>query len=134
MRCFNAALGLMARERRRYFRQPVEMPVTLYFGPELQVKTTATNLSEGGLALRYRGKLPTAAMSKVQFMIPGTPEFLEMKATLAWADDTGRAGIRFVGLSAKTCQLLERWLGEQMEKLDSWNPRSPDSNPTKTGV
>src|SRR5689334_23143907 len=27
MRCFSAAVGLMTRERRRYYRVPVEMPV-----------------------------------------------------------------------------------------------------------
>jgi DNA-binding response OmpR family regulator len=46
-RCFSAAIGLMSRERRRYFRQPVEMPVTLVFGEGQELKATATNLSEG---------------------------------------------------------------------------------------
>ena len=32
MRCFSAATNFMFRERRRYFRQPVEMPATLVFG------------------------------------------------------------------------------------------------------
>src|SRR5437870_3358721 len=29
MRCFNAALGFMYREQRRYFRHPVEMPIVI---------------------------------------------------------------------------------------------------------
>jgi hypothetical protein len=40
MRCFSAAINFMFRERRRYFRQPVEMPVTLVFGHK-EFKATA---------------------------------------------------------------------------------------------
>lgn len=56
-RCVGAALGFMERERRRYFRYPVEMPVVVAFGRQ-ELKLTAMNLSDGGLALRLRGKLP----------------------------------------------------------------------------
>ena len=47
MRCFNAALGFMYREQRRYFRHPVEMPIVISFGQGKELKTTATNLEEG---------------------------------------------------------------------------------------
>jgi CheY-like chemotaxis protein len=33
-RCFHAALSFMERERRRYFRQPVKMPVHVVVGTE----------------------------------------------------------------------------------------------------
>src|SRR5215467_3293557 len=56
-RCFGAALGFMARERRRYFRQKVDMPVILRLSNGQEVKATGTNLSEGGMAVRVRAKL-----------------------------------------------------------------------------
>src|SRR5258706_3692704 len=57
-RCFNAALNFMVRERRRYFRHPVEMAVRINLpeGPELS--GTTTNLSEGGMAIRVSGRIP----------------------------------------------------------------------------
>src|SRR5438105_5542627 len=58
MRCFTAAFGLMERERRRYFRVPVEMPAFLTFLKDPMLKATATNLSEGGMAASFPGKLP----------------------------------------------------------------------------
>src|ERR1700730_10715043 len=56
-RCFSAAINFMIRERRRYFRHPVEMPATLACGGGQKAKVTVTNLSEGGMAIFFRGQL-----------------------------------------------------------------------------
>ena len=41
-RCFNAALNFMVRERRRYFRHPVDMPlrISLPNSPEMTAAVT----------------------------------------------------------------------------------------------
>jgi CheY-like chemotaxis protein len=109
-RCFAAALGFMERERRRYFRHPVEMAAVVVFGCGQELKMTATNLSDGGMALRFRGKLPKGAVSKVCFTLPGGETSMEAKAEIAWVDGTGRAGLRFLELSLTSRQKLERWL------------------------
>jgi CheY-like chemotaxis protein len=116
MRCFSAAIGYMDRERRRYFSHPVEMPVTIFFGDRQEVKATATNISEGGMAILFGGKLPNANLSKVSFIIPGAATALECKAQFAWIDGTGRAGLRFAETAKNSREQLERWLTEQFEK------------------
>ena len=116
MRCFGAAVGFMVRERRRYFRYPVEMPVTVVFGEGQELKCTATNISDGGMAISFRGKIPRGGVSRVVFELPGTATPIEPKAQIAWADGTGRAGLRFTDI-AKSHQQLEQWLNEQFEKL-----------------
>jgi len=116
MRCFGAAVGFMVRERRRYFRYPVEMPVTVVFGEGQELKCTATNISDGGMAISFRGKIPRGGVSRVVFELPGTATPIEPKAQIAWADGTGRAGLRFTDV-AKSHQQLEQWLNEQFEKL-----------------
>jgi len=116
MRCFGAAVGFMVRERRRYFRYPVEMPVTVVFGEGQELKCTATNISDGGMAISFRGKIPRGGVSRVVFELPGTATPIEPKAQIAWADGTGRAGLRFTDV-AKSQQQLEQWLNEQFEKL-----------------
>jgi len=116
MRCFGAAVGFMVRERRRYFRYPVEMPVTVVFGEGQELKCTATNISDGGIAISFQGKIPKGGVSKVVFELPGTATPMEPKAQIAWADGTGRAGLRFTDL-AKSRQPLEQWLNEQFERL-----------------
>jgi len=120
MRCFSAALGFMERERRRYFRHAVEMPALLSIGDSQELKSTATNLSEGGMAIRFRGKLPRGRVSKVAFTLPGSEIYLEPKVELAWVDGAGHAGLRFVDLTKAGRKQLEEWLGVQpMESVHS---------------
>jgi response regulator RpfG family c-di-GMP phosphodiesterase len=115
-RCFNAALSFMARERRRYFRHAVEMQVKVLCGQNQELMATTTNVSEGGMAIRCRGKLPREASVIVQFTLPESNSTLELKAEVAWADDLGRAGIRFTEVPQSSQYQLEKWLTEQLEK------------------
>jgi DNA-binding response OmpR family regulator len=114
-RCFHAALGFMLRERRRYFRHAVKMPVTIALG-EKQIKASATNLSEGGIALLLHQALPKNAIARLQFTLPGTTISLDVDAEVAWADLKGAVGLRFPKLPAHTQEQLEGWLNNQMEK------------------
>ncbi len=108
-RCFSAALGLMVRERRRYFRVPVDMPLTFIFSEGGAVKSRASNLSEGGLAATLPAKFGSS-IKKVQFTLPGTNNSIETRAELAWADGSGKGGIRFLELPQISREHLERWL------------------------
>ncbi len=60
-RCFHAALSFMVRERRRYYRQPVKMLVTVVLG-EKELRATSTNISEGGIALICTRRFPRALL------------------------------------------------------------------------
>jgi DNA-binding response OmpR family regulator len=114
MRCFEAALNFMERERRRYFRHPVEMPVTIVFDHGQEMKATTSNLSEGGLALNLTGKLPDSRIAKVVFTLPGMTFPIDPKAENAWADGTGRVGIRFLDMAKSSKEQLEKWLSQQL--------------------
>ncbi len=115
-RCFNAAVNFMVRERRRYFRHPVEMPVriTPAHGPELTA--TSTNLSEGGMAVRCLAKAPKDAKVTVGFCLPCSASALELKAEVAWSDDTGHLGLRFVEVPQSSQYQLDKWLTQQMRE------------------
>jgi CheY-like chemotaxis protein len=115
IRCFNAALGFMERERRRYFRCLVKIPVTVQVAGSGEVKGIATNLSEGGMAIRLQTPIPKQAVSTIKFNLPGTRTLLEPKAEVAWADGSGRAGIRFTEFSDSARQQLEAWILRQLE-------------------
>jgi DNA-binding response OmpR family regulator len=117
-RCFHAALGFMLRERRRYFRHAVKMPITIALG-EKQIKASATNISEGGIAVLVHQALPKNAVARVQFTLPGTSIALDVDAEVAWADLKGAVGLRFPKLPPHTQEQLEGWLNRQMEKEGS---------------
>lgn len=114
-RCFNAALSFMVRESRRYFRHPVEMPVKLSLPEGLDLSATTTNVSEGGMAIRFSGKLPNEAEAQLHFTLPGSNTSLELRAKIAWVDGAGHAGIRFVGVPQSSQFQLEKWLTERLQ-------------------
>jgi len=113
-RCFNAALNFMVRERRRYFRHPVEMAVRMSLPEGNEVNVTTTNVSEGGMAIRLAGKVPKNVVVQVQFILPESNTSLEVKGNVAWADGTGNAGIKFVELPQSSQYQLEQWLGDRL--------------------
>ncbi|MFZ0199457.1 MAG: response regulator [Candidatus Sulfotelmatobacter sp.] len=114
-RCLNAALNFMLRERRRYFRHPVKMPVRLMFG-EREVQATSTNISEGGIALLLQRALPKNATPRLQFTLPGSRAALEVETQIAWADLKGSVGLRFVNAPVSFQEFMERWLTNQIEQ------------------
>ena len=116
-RCFSAALNFMIREQRRYFRHPVEIPATLGSGEGQKLKATITNISEGGMAIFFRGKFPPGSIS-ANFKLPGVATPLEPKVQLAWMDDSGRAGLQFFDVAKDMRDQLDQWLTEQCKNAE----------------
>jgi CheY-like chemotaxis protein len=127
-RCLNAALNFMVRELRRYFRHPISMPLRIILPHNHEMTATATNLSEGGMAIRVVGKLPKAARAHFRFTLPGTQTSLELKGEVAWADETGQAGIRFVDAPQSSQYQLEKWLTDRLQEEP---PRQTQDRPLR---
>jgi len=113
-RCFHAAMNFMVRERRRYFRYPVDMPVRISVVNGADLSASATNLSEGGMAIRLTSKVSNDAETKLQFTLPGTSTSLELHGTVAWADEMGHAGVKFHDVPQSSQYQLEVWLTERL--------------------
>jgi DNA-binding response OmpR family regulator len=114
-RCFNAALSFMVRERRRYFRHPVDMPLRINLAQNQEHTGTATNLSEGGMAIRLVAQLAKGTLAQFRFTLPGANISLELKGQVAWADGTGHAGIRFLEVPQSSQYQLDKWLTDRMQ-------------------
>jgi CheY-like chemotaxis protein len=114
-RCFNAALGFMERERRRYYRQPVEMAVEVRI-EEKKWKATSTNISEGGIAIVVQEPLPKNGRPYLRFTLPESRSPIELESEVAWADMKGHAGLRFLNVPANSQLSLEKWLNREMGK------------------
>ncbi len=118
MRCLSAGLGLMLRERRRYFRYPVELEATFRFGQGQEIRARTTNVSEGGLALRAMASLRRGDTGKITLLLPDNRGTIETKAELVWVDGQGRAGIRFLDMTKNCRQLLDQWLEEEILRVE----------------
>lgn len=116
-RCFSAALGLMERERRRYFRYPIEFKVMIAFTDGSKRSVIATNISEGGMAICLEEPLPSDKSLAITFILPKTHAAISTGAEIALASDIN-AGLRFVQLPANAKEQLESWLNEHMLKLE----------------
>lgn len=114
-RCFHAALNFMLKERRRYFRQPVNMSVEVKVEGRI-MHATSTNISEGGIALMLREALPKGATPTLRFCLPLTDVPIEVQAEVAWVDLKGVAGLRFHEVPKQIQQQLERWLDARIEE------------------
>jgi DNA-binding response OmpR family regulator len=123
-RCFNAALNFMLRERRRYFRHPIRMPVSVIVGDK-KLKAATTNISEGGIALLLHHAIPKNAKPRVQFTLPGSTLYLDVETEVAWADLKGYVGLRFLGMVQSSQEALENWLTRQMEQQVSAAEEKP---------
>ena len=116
--------SLMVQERRRYFRYAVETAVTLRFddkekGQEVrrEILATAINLSEGGMAIKLKAAVPQRVRTVVlKFNLPGTQDWLEITGSIAWADETGHAGLRFENMAFSLKERLAKYLREAEEK------------------
>lgn len=115
-RSLRAAHGLMMRERRRYFRQPVEMPIVITAQSGAEIHAGATNLSEGGMAVQSAQAIPTAGPMRVRFTLPGTRVTIEARAEIAWTDGARQSGLRFQHIHQTAREDMERWLAERVEK------------------
>jgi CheY-like chemotaxis protein len=114
-RCFHAALNFMVRERRRYFRHPLAMPVKILLGDH-SIACNSTNLSESGIALFLTDRLPKGATPRLQFVLPEANLKFEIEAEVVWADGKGRAGLRFQNVPERSQQQLEAWLDDRLEQ------------------
>ncbi len=118
---FRAVHGMMLAERRRYYRYPVDMAVTLRFedkdSPRHQeVLAAAVNLSEGGMAVKLKSAPPsTKAAATLRFLLPGTHNWIETKGIIAWADAEGHAGIRFENPPFSVKEHMARWFNQKFE-------------------
>jgi DNA-binding response OmpR family regulator len=102
------AKDMMERERRRYFRHPVNLPVLLRDADGEQLARMA-NLSEGGLAVRPRKALTHSSMIDFEFEVP-FGETVSGRGQVAWTNKEGMAGILVHSFHGKGREQLEAWL------------------------
>lgn len=102
------AKDIMLREKRRFFRHPVDLAVALKTGnSEQHVKII--NLSAGGMAVRTGKALKSGAPVEFAFDL-AVGEELRGKGLVAWTSSEGMAGILIQALHGLGRGYLERWL------------------------
>lgn len=103
-----AARDTMARERRRYFRHALSIPVFLK-AEKMEQHARMTNLGEGGMAVRFVN--PVVPFSVVEFAFElSFGQAFSGKGIVAWVNSEGMCGIKFQFFRGKGQDDLQTWL------------------------
>jgi len=109
------AYGLILRERRRYFRCPVSIPVIIQRESRQEVRCSSVNVSGGGMALSTQVPLVPGEHVRVQFTLPDREAPVLAESTICWSK-TGHRGVRFVSISDDHKSELQAWLSQKLEQ------------------
>jgi hypothetical protein len=115
-RILRSSYGLILRERRRYFRFPVTIPVTIRRQGMPEIRCYSVNISEGGMAVSTSVTLPAGEDVKVEFTLPNQKKPLVAQSRICW-DKAGRLGIRFMSFPAERKSEIQSWLLERQEEM-----------------
>ena len=110
------AYGLILRERRRYFRYPLSIPVIIQRESMKEVRCNSVNISGGGMALSTHVPLVPGESVRVQFTLPHHEAPVVAESTICWSK-TGHLGVRFVSVSDDHKSELQAWLSQKLEQI-----------------
>jgi hypothetical protein len=116
MRTLRAAYPLMVRERRRYFRCPLQISIHLSSSSRSEFVATSVNISEGGMALASSVRLQVGERVNLNLMLPGTEPSTTIRGEVCWSDNLGRVGLEFVQVPATTMEKLQAWIADRLEE------------------
>ncbi|MFZ1141608.1 MAG: PilZ domain-containing protein [Candidatus Sulfotelmatobacter sp.] len=110
------AFGLILRERRRYFRYPVSVPVIIQRQSRQEIRCNSINISGGGMALSAQVPLVPGENVRVQFTLPDHEAPMLAESTICWSK-TGHLGVRFESISDEHKSELQTWLSQKLEQI-----------------
>lgn len=111
-----SAYGMILRERRRYFRCPISVPLLINRRAMPDIQCYTVNVSEGGMALSTLVPLTPGETIHIEFALPDHKRVFSIESTVRWWT-TGRSGIRFVSISEECQYELQEWLAKKLEEL-----------------
>jgi ActR/RegA family two-component response regulator len=114
-RNLKVAYGLIVRERRRYFRCPVEIPAVICGPAKPEIYGQTLNISEGGIAITTSVSLGPGIKVQVEFTLPGHPSRFAVGAAVCWCKET-YLGLQFTSLSPPLATELQEWLARRLEE------------------
>jgi CheY-like chemotaxis protein len=129
-----AARSLIRNERRVNRRVPLEANASVAYANTENLTVKLLDVSEEGIAILTKDKLPARAKVYFQFALPGNPAIVRLSGEVMWQDGSGRVGIRFVDVPQTSRRAITQWLKEnsskQPEMTLSLNPgEKPHSQP-----
>jgi DNA-binding response OmpR family regulator len=96
--------------KRAHTRVTVAVRVWVSAGDIMERLAESFNISEGGIGLCLEEVIREDEVLSLRFELPGCKHRFLLRGEIAWADPTGRMGVRFVGMAAPANDELGMWL------------------------
>jgi hypothetical protein len=96
--------------KREHERVTLTVRVWVTAGAILDRQAECFNISEGGIGLCFEEAILEDELLSLKFELPGCNHRFLLRGEIAWADPTGRMGVRFVGMTAPATEELSMWL------------------------
>jgi ribosomal protein L27 len=112
VRTLSAARNLIVDGRLRYDGAALEVLVSVKAKDNQMVQSTLVNVSQGGIQIHTDGGVEAGTLH-ISFALPSSKVQLNTEGEVAWKDQRGNIGIRFVKLSANEKRALQLWLAQQ---------------------
>ncbi len=123
------AYSLMLRDRRRYFRCPIECPIKLTRKDGFDVEGTTINISGRGAAVKIPAPLEAGELLSLSFKVPEADLSVDAFGSVVWDDKHGKAGITFECTSFDVGHRLAAWLDAQFYRQLRSATGSPPTRP-----
>jgi hypothetical protein len=109
----SAARNLIMNERLRYYREVLELPAKITRSSGKRLKAQVVNISKGGI--KIISSLPLSFAEKIQlnFSLPEGRTAVKGEGKVAWADNRGNAGVRFMQLEPHIEKKLQLWVEQR---------------------
>jgi len=112
VRTLSAARNMILDGRLRYDGAALEVVVSLRAKANQTVQGTLVNVSQGGIQIQTDSAVEAGAF-QISFALPSSRVQLNTDGEVAWKDQRGNVGLRFVKLSATEKRALQLWLAQQ---------------------
>jgi CheY-like chemotaxis protein len=116
-RAVRAAYGIMLKERKRYFRHSLRVPVDLTDATYRKFIGHTINLSQSGIAMECAAPLMAGEIVQLGFHLPGSGEKVNCKAQTIWTAEQGKLGLTFTQLKSPDKQRLTEWIEQEFHRL-----------------
>lgn len=117
-RALYAAYDLMVRERRRYFRCAIEVPVlVIHPVSETDFRCTSINISGSGIALKTPSPFKPGEQVEIIIFLREAELAIRAMATVVWDDRHGKTGLSFKCRTPQHQTDLDGWLDSQLPFL-----------------
>ena len=126
-----AACDLMRYERRIRPRIPVQASSSITYADKENVPAALVDLSDDGVAILSKNKLPPYSKVYFHFVLPGNTSPVRLSGEVMWQDSSGRVGIRFAQVPKTSRRVLNDWLQAQLSA--STTATGSGSQATETG-